>query len=74
MAHEEEDSQIEGLLGDIPPVEYPKHLFDQRKAEFLDQASRMRGRKKPGCPLFGLMSLGMIGLVVWTIYLIVISL
>lgn len=68
---EKEDSQLEGLLGDIPDVEYPRDLFDARRAKFV---TSVRKAKKPGCPLFGIMMLSIITLVGWTSYLIITSL
>lgn len=34
---EKEDSEIEGLLGDIPKEEYPKKLLDERREKFRKQ-------------------------------------
>lgn len=68
---EYEDSELEGYLGDIPVEDYPPDLLEVRRNKFKDQIRATRRNKRPGCPLFGVMALSMIGLVVWTSVLIV---
>lgn len=69
---EDEDSEIEGLIGDLPRVEYPKDLYDARKAKFQDQIhEHQRRRKKPGCPFMALvilLSLSGIGFIVYKVF------
>lgn len=65
MAHENEDSEIEGMIRDLPEIEYPDHLLEQRRAAFREQIREQKAKKK-GCPLalltllatFGALGLG----------------
>lgn len=70
---DDEEGEIEQTLRDLGghTEAYPSDLYAARRDEFV---ANVRKSKRPGCPLFGLMSLGMLALVGWTIYLIVISL
>lgn len=43
--------EIEKVLGDTPPVEYPRPLYTARKAEFVTMV-RKNQPKKPGCRMF----------------------
>ena len=57
-----DDEDIEEMLRNIPPVEYPRDKLAATRAEFKTMV-RKYPTKKPGCPLFAsLMLLSIVGL------------
>lgn len=58
---EQEDSQLEGLIGDTPSEEYPIEMLQNRRSKFIMSIPK---KKKPGCPLLG-------GLLAFGVYVLV---
>lgn len=70
MANEHEDSEIEGMIRDLPEIEYPDHLLEQRREAFRTQIRQQKSKKK-GCHralLTLLATFGVLGLGVYWIY------
>lgn len=67
MPYENEDSEIEGMLGDLPQIEYPDHLLEQRREAFRDQIREQKSKKK-GCPLALLTFLAIFGALSFVAY------
>lgn len=71
MSDEEvEDSELEGMIQDIPAGDYPPDLLAARRAEYVTLARTTRRDKKPGCRLLSVMTIGILSLVAWTSWLI----
>ena len=58
------DEDIKRKIKDFPSPEYPLELLTATRAEFVTRV-RTNQPKKPGCPLFTLMVLGVIR---WVVY------
>ena len=54
MSYDDEDSQLEGALGDIPSADYPPDLLADRRATFQAQIRDAKDRQKKGCRGLGI--------------------